>query len=241
MSKKIEKTKPPVKPKPTLKIGLPAMVPLTSLRGADYNPREITRQQMNALKRSIEEFGLVEPLVVRKEDNLLAGGHQRVAAIHEWARDHKIEIDTVQVAVMYVEGLSDDRMKVLNLALNKIGGTWNYDALANIISSLQRDPELLELTGFDAAERQEMLDLMPGGGSAMPPGNGADPDELLAQDALRFSFLLSGKADAEFVRKVLTDYGMTGPRNASSAFMTAMRAAGEVIRRQRKMREEVVS
>jgi ParB-like chromosome segregation protein Spo0J len=76
--------------------------------------------EMAKLMRSIQQFGMVEPLVVRRSDRLVVGGNQRLEA----ARALGLE----QAPVVLVE-LSDAEAKALNLALNKIQGTWDLPRL----------------------------------------------------------------------------------------------------------------
>ena len=41
-------------------------VPIAKLRFASYNPRKISGPEMESLKRSIERFGFVDPVVVNR-------------------------------------------------------------------------------------------------------------------------------------------------------------------------------
>lgn len=52
---------------------------ITHLRGAEYNPREITPDDLAVLAESIKELGLVKPLIVRGD--LLIAGHQRTKSL----------------------------------------------------------------------------------------------------------------------------------------------------------------
>ncbi len=54
-----------VVPKKTIRLWQPRVVKLLSLKGDVDNPREIAKRDLDALKRSIDEFGLVEPFVAR--------------------------------------------------------------------------------------------------------------------------------------------------------------------------------
>lgn len=56
-------------------------VPIDRLRPWPGNPRIMSEPEMAKLIRSIDEFGLVEPLVVRRQDDTVIGGHQRLAAV----------------------------------------------------------------------------------------------------------------------------------------------------------------
>ena len=56
------------------------LLPIGDLRPDPANPRRISDGELESLTRSIREFGLVEPVVVRKEDHVVIGGHQRLLA-----------------------------------------------------------------------------------------------------------------------------------------------------------------
>jgi ParB family transcriptional regulator, chromosome partitioning protein len=54
--------------------------PLEPLRGADYNPREISERELEKLRESIRRFGIVKPIIA-KSDGLIVAGHQRTKAL----------------------------------------------------------------------------------------------------------------------------------------------------------------
>jgi len=92
---------------------------------AEYNPRQLTKDQHSQLKDSIKRFGLVDPLIVNKNKerkNILVGGHQRLRIAKELGIN---KIPCVEV------DLNIDQEKELNIRLNKNVGEWNYDSLAN--------------------------------------------------------------------------------------------------------------
>jgi len=104
---------------------------------------------MHKLVRSIETFGLVEPLVVRRSDNLVIGGHQRLGAAKA--------LGMTKVPVVYVE-LSDAEAKALNLALNRIEGEWDLPKLGELLDELRLLPDFdVTLTGFDGPEIDDLL------------------------------------------------------------------------------------
>ena len=53
--------------------------------------------------------------------------------------------------------LDEDREKALNIALNKISGEWDMNALADLLEELKRTDLDLALTGFDADEVDELF------------------------------------------------------------------------------------
>jgi ParB-like chromosome segregation protein Spo0J len=132
---------------------------LKTLKSADYNPRVMPPEEMASLKLALKEFGLVQPIVARKEDGLIIGGHQRVQAYRELLKERgctQVEIDASPVPVVFVEGFDDAKAKLLNVALNKIHGEWDNDKLAALFGSLTRGAAV-ELSGFTKDEVDGML------------------------------------------------------------------------------------
>ena len=98
---------------------------------ADYNPRKDLKPgdpEYEKLKRSLSEFGYVEPVIWNKTTAHVVGGHQRL----------KVLIDTgvTEVECVVVE-MSEEKEKALNIALNKINGEWDKDKLSLLIADLQ--------------------------------------------------------------------------------------------------------
>jgi len=101
------------------------------------NPRQMKPEMLRKLENSIKEFGIVEPLVINKNNEVI-GGNQRLKALQ------KLGIDEVDVIVLDLE---KNKEKALNLALNKIQGEWNYKLLRDFAIDL--DVEDIKLSGFD--------------------------------------------------------------------------------------------
>ena len=124
-------------------------VSISKLRPFPGNPRHMPVGEMEKLKRSIEEFGFVEPLVVRKADHTVIGGHQRVEAAKA--------LGLKKVPVVYVD-ITEAQAKALNLALNKIQGEWDLPRLGKLLEELRDLPDLDEtLSGFDEMEMDQLL------------------------------------------------------------------------------------
>jgi DNA modification methylase len=128
-------------------------IPITRINPAPYNPRvDLTPDdpEYQKLKKSIVEFGYVEPLVWNKRTGTLVSGHQRFKILLEQG------IAEVEVSVV---DLSLYKEKALNLALNKIRGSWDEDKLAQLLEDLNTAPEFnTGLTGFDLPEISQILD-----------------------------------------------------------------------------------
>ena len=117
---------------------------LKELVPAAYNPRRPLNPKGPAyrkLKRSLEEFGLVEPLVWNETTGRVVGGHARLRILGELGHA------TVPVSVVR---LTEAREKALNVVLNNQDAQGRYDPakLAALLEELDGLPEA-ELTGFD--------------------------------------------------------------------------------------------
>ena len=51
-------------------------VAINKLKPASYNPRQISTKQYKDLKESVNRFGIVDPIIVNKNGNVVIGGHQ---------------------------------------------------------------------------------------------------------------------------------------------------------------------
>lgn len=212
------------------------MVDLAWLRLADYNPREMPAEEMRKLVRSIREFGFVQPVVARYEDGLIVGGHQRVAAMRIMLREDGTPEGDVKVPAVLVHGLSDERAKVLNLALNRISGEWDQVKLSAVIGDLMKVPTVdLALTGFAPDEIGALMDSALEGIDAAAAPAGIDSTKDSGPGSIRFTFRVAPEHE-ELVKKVLTRYGMTGPKDASDAFVKVVRAAGRSPSKSKKKR-----
>lgn len=124
-------------------------IEIEKLNEAPYNPRiklEPGMPEWEKLKRSIEEFDNIVPLVWNERTGNLVGGHQRLAVLKSLGRT------TADVSVV---DLDENEEKILNIALNKIKGRWDYDKLADLIGGF--DEQVAALSGFAAEEIAVML------------------------------------------------------------------------------------
>lgn len=99
---------------------------------------------MLTLERSIDHFGLVDPIIVRRQDNTIIGGHQRLLAAQRLGR--------TQVPVVFLD-LTPEKAKLLSLALNRIQGHWDEPMLAALLRELDDLPDVdISLSGFGQDE-----------------------------------------------------------------------------------------
>lgn len=130
---------------------------LADIKLAHYNPRKDLKPgdpEYEKLKRSMEEFDCVEPLVWNKRTEHLVGGHQRLKIL--------IEQGVKEFEVSVVD-LDERKEKALNVALNKIEGEWDFTKLADLMVELDDGEFDLELTGFDIGEIERIMSWAPSG------------------------------------------------------------------------------
>lgn len=123
-------------------------VKIEEIKYAPYNPRKINENMLEKLKRSIEEFGYIEPIIVNKRNMQVIGGNQRLKALKELGIK---EVEAVMV------NLDDTKEKILNIALNKITGEWDYLKLNNLLKEINTEKIDIELTGFDMIEIENLM------------------------------------------------------------------------------------
>lgn len=112
-------------------------IEISKLKPAEYNPRQISKKQYNDLKESVKKFGLVDPIILNK-DMTVIGGHQRLKVCKD------LNYDKISCVVL---DLSKEQERELNIRLNKSGGEFDMDALANYF-----DVEELTDWGFKHVE-----------------------------------------------------------------------------------------
>lgn len=130
-------------------------VPLDRIDPAPYNPRRDLQPgdpEYEKLKRSIERWDLVEPLVWNERTGRLVGGHQRLKILRERG-DAEVEVSVVD--------LGEQDEAALNVALNKIEGEWDLPKLADVLSELDAHGHDATLTGYDEGEMESLLTWTP--------------------------------------------------------------------------------
>lgn len=151
-------------------------IPIVDVAGAPYNPRRNLKPgdpEFRALTKSLNTFGVVEPLVWNQQTGHLVGGHQRLAVLkHQGATE-------VDVSVV---DLSLEQEKALNLALNKIQGGWDDQKLAALLDELLKgDQSLFEASGFEFDEANDLIaDVL--GDSTVADANAQPPEPVPGVD-----------------------------------------------------------
>jgi len=139
----------------------------------EQNPRQ-NDDAVDAVARSIEQFGFRQPIVV-DEHGVIIVGHTRYKAAM------KLGMDTVPVHV--ATDLSEDKIRAYRLADNKTASLsdWDYELLPLELSALQTDGFDLGLIGFDEQELAKLLNTEAKEGLTDPDDLPTPPDEPISQ------------------------------------------------------------
>lgn len=138
---------------------------ISDLISPEWNPRQITEEELKKLQVSLDEFGYIEPIIVNDVNNHIVGGNQRCKALKTLGYD---EVDVVYV---HIEDIAKE--KACNVALNKISGDWDHDKLQVVLEEIELSPIDIKLTGFEELEL-EKLDITP-----TPDKPDEEPSEII--------------------------------------------------------------
>lgn len=148
-------------------------IAIKDLNPAAYNPRKISDEQLERLKKALYEFGDLSGIIYNRRTGNLVGGHQRIKCLPPDAviekKDLKEKTKTGTVAhghiIIYGERYTyrevdwdEAREKAANIAANKHGGDWDDDKLADLLRGLSEMPGFdIDLIGFDSKELDDIL------------------------------------------------------------------------------------
>ena len=125
-----------------------------SLQMAPWNPREITDESLERLATLLDVHGFVCPIVARREDRMILGGHQRIKANARRSQPDK------NVPVIFLEGISDAKAKAMNIALNNPAaqGTWDFPKLGELLQQIDTGQfDMPALTAFSERDIAELI------------------------------------------------------------------------------------
>lgn len=127
------------------------LVPIEKLVPYVNNARTHNASQIMKLRSSLREFGFINPVIIDREYNIIAG-HGRVMA----AREEKIG----KVPCVFVDYLTEAQKKAYILADNRMAmdAGWDEQLLKVEIESLQAENFDVSLTGFDEKELSDLFD-----------------------------------------------------------------------------------
>lgn len=114
------------------------------------NSRTHSKEQVLQLRASLREFGFLNPCLIDKDFNVIAG-HGRIMA----AKEEGIQ----EVPCIFIEHLTEAQKRAYIIADNKLAmnAGWDDEILSIELSDLQGADFDLDLLGFDAAEIDQLL------------------------------------------------------------------------------------
>ncbi len=126
------------------KVGIEKLIPYAR------NARTHSKEQVLQLRASLREFGFVNPVIVDKDYNIIAG-HGRILA----AKEEGIS----EVPCVFVEHMTDAQKRAYILADNRLAmnAGWDEEMLSVEIADLQGADFDIGLLGFDDAELNKLM------------------------------------------------------------------------------------
>jgi len=117
---------------------------LSALKDFEHNPRQISDNDFEKLKKSLQDFGYAEIIAIDKDNTILAG-HMRVKALKKLGYKGLIDVRVPN------RSLTEEERKKYVLISNRVSGDWDFDTLANcwdveILLEIGFTPEELELS-----------------------------------------------------------------------------------------------
>ena len=145
------------------------------LRPWARNARTHSKKQLRQIADSIRTFGFTNPVLIDRENRILAG-HGRVAAAQQ--------LGMATVPCLRFEHMTETEKRAYVLADNKLAlnAGWDADLLAAELGALLESPDLdfdIGITGFSVAEIDLCLE------EAAPEEPGDPADECVAMDVPR--------------------------------------------------------
>ena len=126
------------------------MKKVTEITAYAQNPRKNEATALK-LKKSIEEFGFKNPIILDENDTIVSG-HARLKAA--------MMLGMEEVPCTYASGLTEDEVRAFRIADNKTAelAGWDYDKLVEEMTSLSESGFDLDFSGFNEAEQFYYLD-----------------------------------------------------------------------------------
>ena len=118
-----------------------SQIALTALAPYPNNARTHSDAQIEKIAKSIQEFGFLNPVLINK-DNMIIAGHGRVMAAEK--------LGMKQVPCLRVEHLTEAQVKAYILADNKLAedAGWDMELVSRELEELKDMDFDIELTGF---------------------------------------------------------------------------------------------
>ena len=120
-------------------------VPVEQIIPYENNPRK-NDEAVKYVAESIKEFGFKNPIILSK-DNVIVAGHTRLKAA--------LELGYTELPCIYAEDLTEEQIKAFRLADNKVAemAVWDFGKLEEELADIDID---MSEFGFDVSESEEL-------------------------------------------------------------------------------------
>lgn len=124
----------------------------SEIKGAEYNPRIIDKENQKRLKKGLKDHGLVSPITWNKRTGNIVSGHQRVSQLDALERNQDYELDVWCIDVPIEEEAK------LNVILNNasVQGDWDLEKLIGMADDF--DLDFVDDMGFSKLDVDTMFD-----------------------------------------------------------------------------------
>lgn len=126
-------------------------VDINELKLPEWNPKPHDEENLKAIRRSIERFGLVVPLVVDKETKTVIDGSGRYKVLKQLISEGKWRFGT-KIPVVLVDVKDENEMKKIVVALQKVMDEPDPDRLLSLLVSIPSTPEEFQVMGLTPTE-----------------------------------------------------------------------------------------
>lgn len=184
-------------------------IPRAHIKNAPYNPRTINDYQRANLRKSLQDFGMVEPFVWNERTGNLVGGHQRLSIMDDLEGGSEY---SVGVAVVK---LGDKAERRLNVILNNRAaqGDFTAEGLRDLLSGGLALEEMmltrvdLEAEFGNAPELDEVLAGLEEAKQAKREAKPAAPAPKLNKNEIRKAAADNPENDAGYTLLLVFDCG----------------------------------
>lgn len=146
---------------------------LSDLTPSLINPRKISDEKLEMLKKSLDQFGELNCIVFNRQNGTLVSGHQRLKVLPPGEQititkeyDEPNDKGTIAEGFIEVDGerfkyrevvWDEPTHKAGLIAANKHGGQWDLPLLTDSLNDLDALNIDMDLLGFDKKELEDLM------------------------------------------------------------------------------------
>ena len=200
-------------------------LPIGEVLAYSRNPRVHSDRQIRMLMKSMEEYGWTVPILVDRDNNVVAG-HGRLEAA--------ARLNIMKIPIIRLDSLSKAQIDAYRVADNRLHdmSTWDDMLLADTLDSLQAQEINPESIGFDDIDLQSIMKSESIPTSSIPSGDGAAVEPSAG---INFTGVAAGSEDVPYTPKIGSTH--VSDKQIDNAADKQAGASGEMERKQNAMVE----